>query len=149
MSGEKLFLKNHLQNVLDNLFPDPFQKIKIEHISRSVVNSFIQFVFIIWQVQGYRNIFKSSCRLVAFTSYKDFLKNKKRSETCLPATFLAWFMKKDSSLNWPNFVAIRLWRHKFWNTLSLWLSRFFYVTKKSRQKFEIPWKKYLENERSF
>ena len=42
-----------------------------------------------------------------------------------------------------NCLLTRLWRHKFWN----WYfqsSHFFYMTKKSRQKF-----KYIENEKSF
>ena len=36
-------------------------------------------------VEGYRNILKLSCRPLAFTSYKAFLKNKKRSGTCAPS----------------------------------------------------------------
>ena len=31
------FEKNHSQNVLKKLFPDPFKKIKIEHISGTIV----------------------------------------------------------------------------------------------------------------
>ena len=31
--------------------------------------NFIQFVFIGWQVEGYQNILKLGCRLLAFTSY--------------------------------------------------------------------------------
>ena len=30
--------KNHTQNVVDKLVPDPFLKIKIEHISESIVS---------------------------------------------------------------------------------------------------------------
>ena len=37
------------------------------------------------QVEGYRNTLKLSCRPRAFTSYKASLRNKKRSETSLPA----------------------------------------------------------------
>ena len=36
----------------------------------------IQFIFIVSQVQDYRNLLKLSCRPLAFTSYKAFLKNK-------------------------------------------------------------------------
>ena len=39
-----------------------------------------------------------SCRGFAFTSYKAFLKNKKRSGTSLPATLSAWLLKKYISL---------------------------------------------------
>ena len=35
------------------LFPDTFLKGKIEHISGSIVLSFIQFLFIACQVEGY------------------------------------------------------------------------------------------------
>ena len=42
-----------------------------------------------WQVVGYRNILKLRCRSLAFTSYKAFLKNKKRYGSSLPAEFLA------------------------------------------------------------
>ena len=31
------FVKNHTQNVLEKLFPDSYLKIKIEHISGSIV----------------------------------------------------------------------------------------------------------------
>ena len=47
----------------------PFsEKLKL-HISGSIVYSFIQFAFIVWQVKGYRNISKLSCRHFDFTSY--------------------------------------------------------------------------------
>ena len=62
-----------------------FIKIKIERISGSIVKCFIQFVLIVCQVEGYRNVLKLSCRPLAFTSHKPFLKNKKRSGTNLPA----------------------------------------------------------------
>ena len=73
----------------EKLFPDLFLKIKIEHISGSIVQSFTKFAFIVCQVEGCRNILKLSCSPFAFTSYKAFLKNKKRSETSLPAAFSA------------------------------------------------------------
>ena len=49
--------------------------------------SFIQFVFIVCQVEGYQSILKLSCRPLAFTSYKALFKNKKRSGSRLPASF--------------------------------------------------------------
>ena len=47
-----------------------------EHISVSIVESFIQFIFIVWKVEGYRNISKLSCNPLAFVSYQALLKNK-------------------------------------------------------------------------
>ena len=94
--------------------------------------------FIVCQVEGYKNILKLSSKQLAFTSYKDFLKNKRRSGTSFPASFPAWFLKKFISLaicysltkfhcllaftSWDigqyvycNCLLVRLWRHKFWN----------------------------------
>ena len=71
---------------------------KIEHVSGSIVWSFIKFVFIVYEVGGYQNILKLTCRPLVFTSYKAFLKNKKRSGTILLGLFSAWFLKKNISL---------------------------------------------------
>ena len=73
------------------------KKIKIEHIPGSTVQIFIQFVLIVWQVEGYLKILKLTFRSLAFTLYKAFLKNKKRSGTSLPGSFFAWLLKKNSS----------------------------------------------------
>ena len=58
----------------------------------------IQFVLIACQVGRYQNILKLSCRLLAFTSYKIFLINKKWSGISFPDSFAAWFLKKNISL---------------------------------------------------
>ena len=55
----------------------------------------LQFVFIVCRVEDYQNILKLSCRQLAFTSYKAFLKNKKRSRTSLPASYSASFLKQN------------------------------------------------------
>ena len=55
--------------MVEKLFRDSFLKIKIEHIIGSIVENFIQFVFIVCKVEGYRNILKYT---LAFTSYKAF-----------------------------------------------------------------------------
>ena len=59
---------------------------------------FYVFCLIVCQVEDYRKWFELSSRPFAFTSYKAFLKNKKRSETSLPTSFPAWFLKKSISL---------------------------------------------------
>ena len=77
----------------------PFsKKIKIEHISRSIVLSFILFVFIVCQAEDYQNILKLSYRPLVFSSYKAFLKNKKRSRSVLPPSHSACFLKKNICL---------------------------------------------------
>ena len=47
----------------------PFSGKLKRSIPGSIVLSFIQFVFIISQVEGYRNTLKLSCRPLAFTSF--------------------------------------------------------------------------------
>ena len=49
----------------------------------------LQFVLIVSQVVGYRNILKLNCRPLAFASFYAFLKNKKSSGTSLPVSFSA------------------------------------------------------------
>ena len=51
-------MKNHSQTMVVKLFPDHFEKLKFEYISGSIVQICIQFVFIVCQVQGCRNILK-------------------------------------------------------------------------------------------
>ena len=58
---------------MEKLFPDPFlKKVKIELISGSTVLSFMQFDFIVCQVEDYRNVLKLSSRPLVFTSHKAF-----------------------------------------------------------------------------
>ena len=59
---------------------------------------FYIFCFIVWQIEDYQNWLKLSCRPLAFTSNKAFLKNKKRSGTSPPASFSVRFLKKNISL---------------------------------------------------
>ena len=73
--------------MVEKLFAD-LLKIKIDHISGSIVLSFIQFVFIVCHVDAYQNILKLSCRPLAFALNEAFLQNK-RSGTVLLAPFCA------------------------------------------------------------
>ena len=57
---------------------------------------FIQFVLILCWFEGYQNKVEPSCSSLAFTLNKAFLKNNKGSG--LPASFSAWFLKKNISL---------------------------------------------------
>ena len=52
------------------------------------------FLLCVW-AEGYRKILKLSCRPLAITSYKAYLKNKKKSGTSLPVSFSARFLKKN------------------------------------------------------
>ena len=70
------FLKSNTQNVVKKLFLDPFLK-KLKLKITSLDQSFIQSVFIVRQGKGYQDILTLSCRPLAFTSYKGFLKKQK------------------------------------------------------------------------
>ena len=68
--------------------PRPFSE-KSKNTAGSIVKSIIQFIFIVCQAEGYRNILKPSCRPLVIMSYKAFLKKKKRSGTSIPASISA------------------------------------------------------------
>ena len=87
LATEKSYKRNYSQTF--------FLKIKIEHISGSVVSSFIQLVFIVCQVEGYQNILKLGCRSLAFISKKAFSKNKKSSGNTFLGWFSVWLLKKN------------------------------------------------------
>ena len=55
----------------------------------------MKFVFIECEVEGHQNILKLSCKPLAFTSCKAFLKNKKKSGTSPLAPYSALFLKKN------------------------------------------------------
>ena len=59
----------------------------------------MQFIFVVSQVEGYRNILRVSCRPLVFISHKNFLKNKKKFGTCFPGSISAekYFLKKNIS----------------------------------------------------
>ena len=104
--GKHFSWKIQTQNVVEKLFPDPFLKYR-GWAYRWISRSFMQFVPVVCQVEGYRNMLKLSCRSLAFTSYKASLKNKK----CLELVFLPRFLYECRrkiflllySINWPNF----------------------------------------------
>ena len=95
---------------------------------------------IYWLVCGFRtdHIKTKPQKTCFFTSYKAFLKNKKRCWTSLSSLFYEWFLKKmkffitshyvtkmfcsTAFTSWEighhvywNCLWPRLWRHKFWN----------------------------------
>ena len=62
-----IFLEKSYTKCCGETSPRPFsEKLKLRI---SLDKSFIQFAFIVWQLEGYRNISKLSCRPLAFTSY--------------------------------------------------------------------------------
>ena len=90
------FLEKTYQECSGETIPRPFrEKTKLSIcISTLALQCFIQFVFIVCQVEGYQNMLKLSSKQLAFTSYKAFLKKQRRSGTSFPASFSAWFWRK-------------------------------------------------------
>ena len=80
---ENIFLEKSCTNVMEKVFPDSFLK------NQNWI-SFIQFVFVVCQVEGYQNILKLSCRLLAFTSHTKLFRKVKRD---LELIFLAHFLR--------------------------------------------------------
>ena len=78
-------LKNHTQNVLEKLFPDPYVKKSKWSISLNAIVCYFE---------GYRNIVTSSCRPLAFTEYKVFLLKKGDLELVSRPHFLHDFEEK-------------------------------------------------------
>ena len=78
-SLRNIFLEKSHQKCGRETIPGPFSKISKLSISLDqLVLSLIQFVFIVCQVEDYRNTLKLSCRPLVFTSYKAFFKNKQK-----------------------------------------------------------------------
>ena len=61
---------------VEKLVLAPFQKVKIEYISGSIIYSFTVLISIACQTEIYRNILKLSCRPLVFSSCKTFLNKK-------------------------------------------------------------------------
>ena len=155
---------NHTQNVVEKLILDSFIKNKIGYISGLTVWNVRMFLF---QVKINQNILKLSCWPRAFTFYKTFLKNKKKSGTSLPTCYPAWFLKKIfltlHFVNCPNLIPWLLLLPEILDNMcivtncfpvcevinleinhSFLIRPFFCKTKKSTRKC-----KYLKNERAF
>ena len=109
ITSETFFLKNYVQAVVEKLFLDPF--LKYQNWANLWINilNFIQFAFIVCQVESCRNILKVSCRPCALFSDKAILKTKRGLGLVSLPHFLRDFKKRIFlllySINWPNFIA--------------------------------------------
>ena len=68
-----------------------------EYIETKLLAIHIHFILLCVQVKDYQNILKLSCWPLGLTLYKAFSNIKKISGTSLPASFSAWFLKKNFS----------------------------------------------------
>ena len=82
-------------------------------------SSFIRFTFIVCQVKDYRNILKLSCKPFTFTSYKAFLKNKKRFGTSLLASFSCYILFPDHIPDqlFSSFTSWGIGKYVYYNSL--------------------------------
>ena len=100
MTWEIFFLKNHTQNMGKKIVPDPY----LNNLgwTGSTIWNFYGFFYSIsksfYCSSKSKNNLKLRCWLLAFISHKAFSKNKKRSETSLPASFCACFFLKKKTL---------------------------------------------------
>ena len=98
--------------MVEKLVPDPFLKNKNWAYLLISGLKFVKVCFIAWQVEGYRNRLKLSCRPLAFTHIKLFYKIKRCLELVSLPDFLHNFWRKTFlllySINWPNFI---VWLH--------------------------------------
>ena len=79
-----IFLERSYTKCGGEIFPRPFSENQNWGYKK-----FIQFIFIVCQVEGYRIILEINYRPLAFTSYKAYLKDKERSITSLHTSFSA------------------------------------------------------------
>ena len=101
VTWETFFLKNHPQNVMEKLVPEPF--LKNENWAYLWINSLKFYTvcfFVVWQVEGYRNILKLSCR----TCFHLILSLELVSLTHFPHDLWRKIFLLLCSINWPNFT---------------------------------------------
>ena len=85
-SDNEILSFNKIYNMRNIIFEKPNTRCGGESSPRPDLwiscSKFMQFVFILYQVESYWKILKLICRLLTITSHKAFLKNIKMSETC-------------------------------------------------------------------
>ena len=116
---ENLFHEKPYKKLVGKTVPNSFNKIKIEHISRSTAWHFIQFVFVVYPSQGLPKYIETKELTTCFYLIESFLKSKRRPGTTLLASFFHDFCKYNTrkliitmiihnislySINWQNFV---------------------------------------------
>ena len=115
-----IFLEKSYTKCGGKTIPRPFFKKWKFSISLDQYSKVLYFVFIVCQVEDYRKWLKLSCRSLAFTSNKAFLKTKKGLELVSLPHFLHDSWRKTflllCSFTWPNFnVWLRLLRELLGN----------------------------------
>ena len=94
----KIFHEKSYAKCGRELFADPFLKNQIWAYLWINSLKLYRVSFYCMPSWGLSKDIEISCKQLAFTLCKAFLKNKKRSGTSRPASFSAWFLKKNISL---------------------------------------------------
>ena len=82
-----IFIEKSFANVMQKLVPDLFLKIKIEHISNSLmINSLKIYTVYFYSLPSWGLLKHTETKLQTIFFIKLFLKNKKRPGSCLPAS---------------------------------------------------------------
>ena len=134
-------MKNHAQNMVEKLFPDPFLKNQNRAFLWINILKFYIFCFKCLPCWVLSKVIETKLLTICFYFTWSFYKKTKRGlELVSLPHFLNDFWRKTLlllySIAWPNF--------NVWLPLLREISRFFHMTRMSRQKF-----KDLENEKSF
>ena len=79
---------------MEKLFPDPYQKMKIEPISESIHTVCVYCILSGGLLKYIETKLETTCFFVIF----NFLKQQKVSRTNPPVSFSAWFLKKNICL---------------------------------------------------
>ena len=104
-----IFLEKSYTKCGRETIPRPFSKSQNrEYFWVNILKFYIYFL-IVCQVENYRKWLKLSCRPLAFTSHKAFLKSKKRSRTSLPVFIFCMIIEEipislATTIKWPNFI---------------------------------------------
>ena len=138
ITWETFLLKNHTQNGVEKLFPDPFLKNQNWVYLWINILKFYTVCFYFMPTWRLLKYVETKLQTTFFYLIHSLLKNKKRSGTTFSSSFSAWFLKTNISLvifcyltkfyclvafaSWDigQYVyciclLTRLWRHKFWN----------------------------------
>ena len=101
-------MKNHSQNVVEKLFPDPF--LKNQNWTYLWINSlkFHTVCFYCMTSGGLSDYIKTKLQTSCFYLVQSYFKKQMGTENSLPASFSAWLLIKTFlllySINWLNFI---------------------------------------------
>ena len=117
-----IFLEKSHTKFGTETIPRPFSKKSKLSISLWI-NILMFYIFCFYYLPSWRlsKVIETKLQTTCFNSYKAFLKNKKSSGTSFPASFSAWFLKKNI------FVVKFYYLNKFQCLLCLYFERYYTI----------------------